>query len=210
MKAAEYLILYERVRVWEASSGLDDIGFYERAALPETPDQFAGEAIWVIIGGGIKHMVARLIEKRVFAALHAGRSAFDGLRHVHKARAIDMIYGDRKRLHAELLDTARQGDDAVLAWIRKIPFLGGPALSLHFAKNIGLNVAKPDVHLTRLAKHYGEPVQGLCSRLAETSGHRVSVVDYVLFRAAERGWLTDSRPALSADELGQIWPEGQC
>ena len=185
----EYLRLHARVREWEAGSGTDDLGFYERASLPLTPDDFASEAIWVIIGGGIKHTVARLIERRVFDALRKGLSAFEGLRHEAKARAIDHVWRERARLHAELNRAAKLGDEAVLHWIRKLPVIKGPALSLHFAKNIGLSVAKPDVHLTRIAAGSGETVQGLCARLSAASGHKVPVVDYVLFRAAEQGWI---------------------
>ena len=47
--------------------------------------------------------------------------------------------------------------------LQGLPFLG-PALSCHMARNLGnLNVAKPDIHMTRLAANFGLPsVDALC------------------------------------------------
>lgn len=53
------------------------------------------------------------------------------------------------------------------AKIAGLPFMG-PALSCQLARNLGnLSVAKPDVHLTRLAKRYGYPsVLEMCKDLS--------------------------------------------
>jgi len=66
--------------------------------------------------------------------------------------------------------------------LQKLPFIG-PITVMHLAKNIGLNVAKPDRHLVRIAKKLGYTSAGeLCSVLAETSGETIKVVDLVIWR----------------------------
>lgn len=66
--------------------------------------------------------------------------------------------------------------------IRGLPFMG-PALSCHVARNLGnVNVAKPDVHLNRLAQHYGiESAQKLCETI---SGYPAAYNDLVLWLAS--------------------------
>lgn len=69
-------------------------------------------------------------------------------------------------------------------YIIKLPYMG-PATSYHFAKNIGLEVVKPDRHLKRVAKvtGYSSP-HALCSDIAEVTGEKISVVDLVIWRFA--------------------------
>lgn len=60
----------------------------------------------------------------------------------------------------------------------------GPITSWHLAKNLGLQIAKPDRHLIKFASRvgYGEDVQGLCTNIANVSGEPVNVVDLILWR----------------------------
>jgi hypothetical protein len=61
----------------------------------------------------------------------------------------------------------------------------GPVTSFHLAKNIGLDVVKPDRHLVRMAAaaDYPSPEE-LCLAIAEVTGEKLSVVDVVLWRYA--------------------------
>ena len=68
----------------------------------------------------------------------------------------------------------------------------GAVTSYHLAKNLGLQIAKPDRHLVRLSDLLGfENVQDLCSVIAKDSGDTIPVVDIVLWRFAtlERDYL---------------------
>ena len=49
--------------------------------------------------------------------------------------------------------------------------------------HLGVNVAKPDVHLERLAAHEGVAPAELCERLAAERGYREATVDSILWRA---------------------------
>jgi hypothetical protein len=65
-----------------------------------------------------------------------------------------------------------------------LPYFG-PATSRHLGKSLGLDIAKPDRHLSRLAKATGfTDAQGLCEALASVTGDRVAVIDLVLWRYA--------------------------
>ena len=66
--------------------------------------------------------------------------------------------------------------------LEKLPFMG-PATSRHLAKNIGLDVVKPDRHLMRLAAaaRYSSADE-LCQKISSVVGDRVSVIDTVLWR----------------------------
>lgn len=62
----------------------------------------------------------------------------------------------------------------------------GPIIVYHLAKNIGIDVAKPDRHLMRIAEAlgYNHDVQRMCQRIANHTGHRVATIDLVLWRYA--------------------------
>ncbi len=61
----------------------------------------------------------------------------------------------------------------------------GEATSFHLAKNIGLNVAKPDRHLVRMSSALGfESVNILCSEISNLIEENISLIDLVLWRYA--------------------------
>ena len=71
-----------------------------------------------------------------------------------------------------------------IRFIQTLPFMG-PATSFHFAKNIGLDVAKPDRHLIRIAQVFGyDCPNSLCSDIAIVTDEKISVIDLVLWRYA--------------------------
>jgi len=68
----------------------------------------------------------------------------------------------------------------------------GPTTSYHLAKNLGLDVAKPDRHLVRIAKMEGySDVQEFCRDISNLIGDSVPVIDIVFWRFAtiERDYL---------------------
>jgi hypothetical protein len=78
-----------------------------------------------------------------------------------------------------------------LAFCETLPWIGG-ITKYHLAKSYGLDFAKPDVHLQRLADLEGVTAQELCARLAPELGWKVRTVDLVIWRACATGIL-DSR-----------------
>jgi hypothetical protein len=115
------------------------------------------------------------------AALRAGRSAKTVYGHPGKSAAIDEIWRKRRSLIREFRAT-----DDVIAFCARLPWLG-PITKFHLAKNLGVDVAKPDVHLNRLAKLEGVTAQELCERLASETGYRAATIDLILWRACADG-----------------------
>ena len=115
------------------------------------------------------------------AALRAGRSARTVYAHPGKSAAIDEIWRRRQRLFREF----RAAQD-VLAFCAGLPWLG-PVTKFHLAKNLGVDVAKPNVHLNRLSKPEGVTAQELCERLASETGYRAATIDLILWRACANG-----------------------
>ena len=72
--------------------------------------------------------------------------------------------------------------DKGINYIQQFSFFG-PATSFHLAKNIGMNVVKPDRHLIRLAEalNFSTPDK-LCNVIANLIDEKMSVVDVVLWR----------------------------
>lgn len=69
---------------------------------------------------------------------------------------------------------------------KTMPFLG-PITSVHLAKNLGFEFAKPDRHLVRLKDRLGfSDVDEMCRCMARSSGDAIRVVDLVLWRYMER------------------------
>lgn len=160
---------------------LDDIEWSEGLSEPQAAADFASEAIFVICNSGMKNTVARGIYKRVMEAIDRGDSASTAFGHVGKAAAIDTIWRDRHTLFGRYL----VADDKV-EFCASLPWIGN-ITKYHLAKNFGANVAKPDVHLQRLADREGTTAQALCERLAAATGYRAATVDVVLWRACANG-----------------------
>ena len=140
---------------------------------------FWAEFAWVVLNSGMKEQIARQIWNRVRPAVENGRSAATVFGHKGKSAAIDYVYANRERLLGEYIIAVDK-----LAWLQGLPWIG-KITCWHLAKNYGLDCAKPDRHLVRIAGEEGP--HALCARLAKASGDRVATVDLVIWRAANLG-----------------------
>lgn len=174
---------FECVRELLGAQAEDDIAWAQGLMPPETPVDFALEAIFVICNSGMKNTIARTIYERCVYALAHGTPVRAAFGHAGKVAAIETIWRERERLHAAYLASADK-----LAFLESLPWIGG-ITKYHLAKNFGLDLAKPDVHLQRLAGREGCSVQQLCERLSLSTGLRVAAVDTVLWRACANGIL---------------------
>lgn len=157
------------------------INWSENVRLPANAEDFASEVIYVICNSGMANRIALPIFEDCMRALGSGQSSKIAFGHPGKTEAIDHIWKKRRSLYRKLL----RADDitefcATLPWI-------GPITKFHLAKNMGVDVAKPDVHLNRLAEPEGVTAQQLCERLAKETGYRAATVDLILWRACADG-----------------------
>lgn len=138
---------------------------------------------WVVANSGMRNQVAAAIWERILTSLEAGGTIADAFGHPGKAAALQLIHDERDERH-----DAYMGAPDKIAFLAELPWIG-PITKWHLAKNFGVECAKPDRHLTRLADAEGLSVTDLCSRLAGESGDRIATVDLVLWRAANLGLL---------------------
>lgn len=172
---------YEALTAVRAAGYGGDVDWAENVKEPVDAIGFAQEAIFVICNSGMRFTVAQSIYRRVIDALNSGNSASTAFGHKGKTAAIDDIWKRRDALMQEYMAAWDK-----IAFCESLPWIGG-ITKYHLAKNFGVDVAKPDVHLQRLADHEGTTPQELCSALASATGFRVSTVDVVLWRACAIG-----------------------
>jgi hypothetical protein len=172
---------FRRIRALLGEQAEADIEWADECCMPVDSSFFAMEVIFVICNSGMKNTVARQIYERCISALKRGEPVFDVFKHPGKAAAIEQIWREREQLHAGYFAAEDK-----LAFTESLPWIG-EVTKYHVVKNFGADVAKPDVHLVRLAEREGCTPQDLCERLARETGLRVAAVDTVLWRACADG-----------------------
>lgn len=180
---------FQRILIANKKAGWgEDIDWAEKIAPPKTAEDFAGEAIWTICCSGMKFTVARIIEKRCTDALAAGTPVAKVFKHEGKAAAIEDIWEGRASYFAAWNGGLRLAwtDKETLDFLESLPWIG-PITKFQLAKNFGMDVCKPDVHMQRLADHHGVTPTKLCVDLARKTGFRIATVDTVLWRACAIG-----------------------
>ncbi len=160
-----------------------EVEWAQNVSAPPTAEDFAREYVWVVLNSGMKNTVARRIMDRVWPRLYADDPIAPVFGHRGKREAIEAVWRQRHWYFAQF--NAAQDK---LAFCHSLPWIGG-ITKYHLAKNLGLDVAKPDRWLQRLAAAGDESVEALCSRLAAASSDRVATVDVVLWRACAIGIL---------------------
>lgn len=187
---ADYVAI--RSRLFELGYG-DEWEWGQTVQPPVDADDFAGQAIWVVCCSGFREQAARVTERKVRQALRSGQSARTVFPRSPKGPAIDRLWNEREERFAQLQALLSGGavPEAVICWVALLPFVGGVTLRYHFAKNLGVDCAKPDRWLCRLA---GVPedwpherrflaAMDVCRPLAAATGDRIATVDLVLWRA---------------------------
>lgn len=175
-----------------AAGYASEIEWAQTVKAPENAEDFAGEAVWVILCSGMKEQIARKISEKVWGAIHSGKAVRSVFGHDGKAAAIETIWRDRE----ELFQAFDLANDKV-EFCHRLPWIGN-ITKWHLAKNYGVDCAKPDVHLERLAKHYQTTTANLCAGLAAASGDRIATVDLVIWRACNLG-IINSRALSTSD-----------
>lgn len=184
---------YQELRAAIIAEGYgDEVDWAQTVKAPEDADDFAGQAIWVILCSGMKAQIARKIEAKVWHAIKNDLPVAVVFGHKGKAAAIDTIWRDRQRLFAAF----NAADDKV-EWCATLPWIG-QITKWHLAKNFGVDCAKPDIHLSRLAAHYKTTPAKLCADLAAITGDRIATVDLVIWRACNLE-IIKTRELASAD-----------
>lgn len=169
---------------WQESQCLDNL----------TESDLIKEAAWVILSSGMSVKSIQSVflgiseaffnwndsDRIVFESERCVNEALVHFNHEGKIRAILNIikYVNKVGFEDFIVSLRLKG----IEFIQSFSYFG-PATSYHFAKNIGMNVVKPDRHLIRLSSvlNFSSPDK-LCLKISETIGEKISVIDIVLWR----------------------------
>ncbi len=175
----------------------DEIDWQESRSLSDLSEHdFLEQAGWTILASGFREATVRRLFPSVSRAfLHwttactiarrrtaCERNARRIFNHPAKIRAIGSLC---ERVANEGFSSLRSKIHADgVEFLQTFNFIG-PITSYHLAKNIGLDVVKPDRHLARLSRAAGfNSPMDLCQAIADVTGDRLAVVDIVLWRYA--------------------------
>jgi hypothetical protein len=157
---------------------------------------FLREAAWVVLSAGMRESVVRSKFTAFSAAFMNWVSAETIIRNSEccrqtaggifaHPRKINSIVGIAETIQDFGFESFKNkicvdGVD----FLQSLPFIG-PVTSYHLAKNIGLDVVKPDWHLVRVSAlaGYADPSE-FCQIIGDAVGDRLSVVDLVVWRYA--------------------------
>lgn len=163
----------------------EEIDWAANISEPKTADEFFCEYTYVVCNSGMKQQIARVIFEKIMRVINAGLSASSAFNHKGKSLAIDKVYTNRRTLFRKYRNTP---DSMKLAFLRDLPWIGD-ITKYHLAKNFGHDCIKPDRHLVRIAANCNTTPEMMCRLLSEQTGDRLSVVDTVIWRAANLGWV---------------------
>lgn len=171
---------------WQESVNFDDV----------TESDFLKEHAWVTLSAGMRERVIRNLFQSISSSFYDFESAEIIVENESRCRCLALKYFNNPRKIDAIILTAHyissKGFSTFkeslylnpLEMLQSLPYIG-PVTCYHLAKNIGLQVAKPDRHLTRLANRAGyNDVQLFCKDISLQTGDTVPVVDIVLWRYA--------------------------
>ncbi len=168
----------------------------ERSFAGFTEQEFLKETSWVILSCGFRESTIRKYFNTISESFLNWESADkihcslekcrrDALTIFNNIKKIDSIckvithVSDRGFLHTKT-NIQKEG----LNYVQGFPYIG-PVTGLHLLKNLGIQIAKPDRHLVRIAKATGFPTaQELCESINEIVGDNIAEIDLVLWRYA--------------------------
>lgn len=138
------------------------------------------------------------LHQYIYVVLNAGISnkAAESMYHDFTDRGIEAINHDGKRTsiglalikYKEWFETLqKKKPEHRLPYLETLPWIG-KITKYHLARNLGIDVAKPDRHLLRVAEKFGyTDIQEMCRQVSKRTGDRIGVVDVVIWRACEQG-----------------------
>jgi hypothetical protein len=191
---------YERAKAWmEDSVFASELTWQASLELGELSEQdFLREYAWVVLNSGFRESVVRRKfgyislcffewESAREIALNAAvckASAVSAFRNLPKLDAI--VNGATRVSEIGFRRFREEIQNSPHDTLRSLPFIGAVTY-WHLAKNLGVDVAKPDRHLKRVAQRFGySDVRNMCSEVREHFGDKVSIIDLVIWRYEEQ------------------------
>jgi hypothetical protein len=200
MAVFELLEFYRSAKSWiERSSYADELRWQASLTQPNfSESDFLREYAWVVLNSGFRESVVR----KYFDFISLCYCDWQSAQEIHElgdvcSNAASAAIGNMRKLHAITYTAGivhRMGFDELklnliddfFGLAPTLPFIGS-VTARHLAKNLGIDAAKPDRHLARLAGQFGYcSVHEMCSAISNVTGDSLSVTDIVLWRFEER------------------------
>ena len=161
-----------------------------------TEQDFLRETAWVILSSGMREKIIEKIFPKLSNAFYDWSSAKKISNYRSKCyKKSFLVFSHEKKILAILKAAdiilekgfSNFKNDISTNGIQRleiIPYIG-PITKFHLAKNIGLDISKPDRHLNRISNGLGfKCPQTLCRSIANKIDEKKSVVDIVIWRYA--------------------------
>ncbi len=161
-----------------------------------TEAEFLRETAWVILSSGMRESVIRAKFPEISNAFHDWKcSKLIRRRKTSCSKNALRVFGHKQKIAAIVSAAslvAKNGISEIkenissigISYLEQIPYIG-TTTKFHLAKNIGVDVVKPDRHLCRIAECLGYfSPSHLCDDVRKITGDKVSVVDLVFWRYA--------------------------
>lgn len=157
---------------------------------------FLKEAAWVVLSSGMSYKIISNKFNLISEAFNNWESAEEIIRNKYKCKKKSLkIFNNEQKIDAIIkiasiikedgFENIKSGINKMgVEYLTRFPFIG-PATKFHLAKNIGINVAKPDRHLVRIsnATGYNSP-NDLCNVISERISEKAAIIDLVIWRYA--------------------------
>jgi len=172
-----------------------EIDWQENLCFHSTSEsEFLSEAAWVILSSGMSVKSVQSVFNSVSSSFHNWQDSkkilqngdqckINALKHFNHKGKINAILSiienvDKIGFQKFKVELKHFG----VEYLQQFSFFG-PATSFHLAKNIGMDVVKPDRHLQRLAHalNFSNP-SFLCSKISNAIEEKIGVIDVVLWR----------------------------
>lgn len=152
-------------------------------------DKFFNEYAFVVLSSGISNKAAMSMFTELMET-----SKISSIKHEGKRKALEQADVNYTKWF-DLLKTCGTVDKK-LEYLETLPWIG-PITKYHLARNLGIDVAKPDRHLIKIAHHFNYEyrkypgakiiidVQMMCRHISEKTGDRIGTVDLILWRTAQ-------------------------
>ena len=179
---------------------------YSRTWEQAQPDHFFAQYCFVVFNAGMKNQVAQKIYEKFMATMDM---ELDGetmqetadariksldvsvIGHEGKRGAIRDAIKSYRRWFKEL--QIKKNNERRVEYLETLPWIG-KITKYHLARNLGIDVAKPDRHLVRLCEKFGfENVQEMCGYISKSTGDRIGVVDLILWRGSNLGFQSNGQ-----------------
>jgi hypothetical protein len=143
-----------------------------------TQSDFFREYVYVVLNTGMKNQVAQKMYERFCNS----DDPISTVKHKGKRKAIAEFADHQDEFFRNFKEATNK-----LMFLETLPFIGS-ITKYHLARNLGVDCAKPDRHMTRLAKTFGfTDVQAMCEEIKKATGDRIGTIDVILWRACNLG-----------------------